>query len=201
MINNAQVRIKDVVNCTTSPKTGWTTYKVRVILSESVIAKPNNNKVIDIIKRSTDNWIPIIGDLVDLYKRSSNNSWFVRQTPFNGNPNAHAYIRDTSTKELLTIGDREYNLYRLPDFSKVLWFEIKPVLCFFNELTGFQSCKVVTNRIIDFEEHPDQLIWSIYERQEEGVINLIGDWEKAHEAQEVFDYLRDIWNTFKNLKI
>ena len=167
----ATVKIKRVISKVSNKCSGWVTCNVETFLEKSVIHPTSSN--ILIIVRDDGKWVPIEGDVVSLYKKPSNEGWFVEKTPFNGHPDPYIYERKIEGKEIFDVNGESINLYRIPDFSKVLWFEIKPVVCYYNELTRFQHCEAITTSTFDLTNAPDQLIWSIYERQPGGVVHRI----------------------------
>jgi len=134
-------------------------------------------------------YVPIVGDQVEL-TQSGYSFWIPQTTPFTGGSPGD-YERDVSTKEEFEVDGEIEMLYRHPNYSKLKYFEIKPVMCYYNPITGYQVCEVVTTNKIKLDDNPDQLIWSIFERAE-GLYNCIGDWESAHAAMRVFDALNAI---------
>ncbi len=140
---------------------------------------------------------PIVGDQMELIMINPQ-TWMPSTTPFTGS--VADYTRNVSEKHEMEIDGVKETLYRFPDFANMRFFEVKPVVCYYNPITGVQFCETVNTNRISLNDHPDQIIWSVYERGFNNEIHVVGDWASSREATRVFNWLTSTLKVMKKLK-
>jgi len=179
-------------------KHGWHTYMVDIDLKHYTSSE-QLGRTIKFVVPPDKEYKPIVGDTVRIVQGSFG-SWIVDvDSPQTGRMEPHDYKRDVSVKTDFELDDVNVEMYLFPDYGEVSHFEIRPVACFLNPLTGETFAEAIVGESIQLNNHPNEIIWSIYQRLETGEAQCIADFRTSNEANKVYMYLRDVLKVTQEL--
>ena len=179
----------------------WVYYDV-LIDTKYYTAEQQVPQRIRLLVHKETNYMPLEGDIVKVRKnlKDPRNSWFYVDGDFeNTYSYKDAYKREKIDPQIYEFAGISVSLYKYPDFANLHYFEIKPVICYYNEITGEELCEIVDSNTIDISLHPDSIMWSIFERLKNKKINCIADFYKVSEANKVYMDLRAVHDVMKQL--
>lgn len=179
----AKVKVFNVTD-STKPKSTWKSWDIEIDRKLYTSDKPLP-RLITVISPN-QNRVVSVGDTLSLTGTDVYQTWFLNETdPFTAK-NPRGYKRDPSKKVDYEIDGQSVTLYKFPDLGKVNYFEVRPVVVYYNPLTDERVCEPVLDSVLPLDNHPDEIIWSLYE-----IVNnkfeCIGDWNRSWEAHKVME--------------
>lgn len=178
----AKVEVTDVLELVKSEKSTstWRTWRI-TINQRRYTSEEALPIVLKVISPNSEFTIRK-GDTLSLIKTTERTTWMLNESdPFTAKTLSE-YVRDTSTKKSFDLMGEEISLYKYPDMNLVDYFEVRPIVAYYNEITGEQICDIIRDSHISFEENFDQILWGVFEVRSDGNVECIGDWERAWTA-------------------
>lgn len=108
------------------------------------------------------------GDQLELLEvkttRSRDQIYVLINTPFNGTNHSGQYIIDTENVREYEFNGEVEELYHFPVMEEARYFDVKPILCYYDRNTKLKSYDIVYDNIAILTEHPEELRWALFVR-------------------------------------
>lgn len=141
-----------------------------------------------------DGMNPIIpGDRLELLRVETLNPpnpiFVLINTPFNGTNHSGQYIIDTENVREYEFNGEVEELYHFPVMEKAQYFDVKPILCYYDPNTKLKSYDVIHNNIAPLTDHPEELRWALFVRYQYES-KCVGSWISQSHAWDVHTKFR-----------